>query len=73
MVGKGLLFSFAHTHMHFHDINSMPEFHPFRRKCWLRSREIIISVMASQTLSEFMVLMTSWGNNLRTIIKKCSH
>ena len=51
--------SFAHTHMHFHDINSMLEFRPFRRKCWLRSREIVISVMASLTLPEFMVLMTS--------------
>ena len=59
MVGKGLLFSFTHTHMHFHDINSRPEFRPVRRKCWLRSREIIISAMASQTLSEFMVVMTS--------------
>ena len=70
VVGKGLLFCFAHTHMHFHDINSMPEFRPFRRKCWLRSREIIISAMASQTLPEFMILITSWGNNLRTVIRK---
>ena len=73
MVGKGLLFSFAHTHMHFDNINSMPEFRPFRRKCWLRSREIIISAMSSQTLPEFMVLMTSWGNNLHTVKGKCSH
>ena len=58
MVGKGLLFSFAHTHMHFHDINSMLEFCSFKRKCWLRSRVIIISAMANQTLPEFMVLMT---------------
>ena len=67
------VYSFAHTHMHFHDINSMPEFRPFRRKCWLRSREIVISAMASRTFSEFMVLITSWGNNLRTVIRKCSH
>ena len=33
VVGKGLLFLSAHTHMHFQDINSMPEFRPFRRKC----------------------------------------
>ena len=51
----------------------MPEFRPFRRKCWLRSCEIVISAMASQTLSEFMVLMTSWGSNLRTVIRKCSY
>ena len=67
------LFIHSHTHMHFHDINSILEFCPFRRKCWLRSREIVISVMASQTFPEFMVLITSWGNNLRTIIRKCSH
>ena len=59
VVGKGLLFSFAHIHKHFHDINSIPEFRPFRRKYWLRSREIVISAMASQTLPELMVLMTS--------------
>ena len=66
------VYSFVHTHMHIHDINSMPEFRPFRRKCWLRSREIIISAMASQTFPEFMVLITSWGNKLRTVIRKCS-
>ena len=58
-VGKGLCISFAHTHMHIHDINSIPEFCPFRRKCWLRSREIVISAMASHTFPEFMELMTS--------------
>ena len=63
----------AHTHMHLHSISSIPELRPFRRKCWLRSREIVISTMASQTLLEFMVLMTSWGSNLHTIIRKCSH
>ena len=73
MIGKGLLFSFAHTHMDFHDINSMLEFRPFKRKCWLRSCEIMISAMASQTFPEFMVLMTSWDNNIRTVIRKCSH
>ena len=67
------VYFFAHTYMHFHDINSMPEFHPFRRKCWLRSREIVISAMASRTFPEFMVLITSWGNNLHTVIRKCSH
>ena len=56
-----------------HNITSILELCPFRRKCWLRSREIVISTMASQTLSEFMVLMTSWDCNLRTVIKKCSH
>ena len=64
---------FAHTHVHLHNISSKPELRPFRRKCWLRSREIVISAMASQTLPEFMVLMTSWGCNLRTVIRKCSH
>ena len=63
----------THTHVHLHSISSIPELRPFKRKCWLRSREIIISAMASQTLPEFMVLITSWGNNLRTIIRKCSH
>ena len=52
-----------------HKISSIPELCPFRRKCWLRSREIIISTMASQTLPEFMVLVKvlatlSWDNNL---------
>ena len=64
---------FAHTHVHLHNISSTPELRPFRRKCWLRSRQIVISAMASQTLPEFMVLMTSWGCNLRTVIRKCSH
>ena len=63
----------AHIHVHLHSISSIPELRPFRRKCWLRSREIIISAMASQTLPEFMVLITSWDNNLRTIIRRCSH
>ena len=67
------VYYFAHTHMHIHDINSIPEFRPFRRKCWLRSREIVISAMASRTFPEFMVLITSWDNNLRTVIRKCSH
>ena len=67
------VYSFAHTHMHFQDINSMSEFRPFRRKCWLRFREIVISTMASQIFSEFMGLITSWGDNLRTVIRKCSH
>ena len=67
------VYSFAHTHMHFHDINSMPEFCLFRRKYWLRSREIVIFAMASRTFPEFMVLMTSWGNNFRIVIRKCSH
>ena len=67
------VYSFAHTHMHFHVINSMPEFRPFRRKCWLRFHEIIISAMASRTFPKFMVLITSWGNNLHTVIRKCSH
>ena len=71
--GSIKVYSFAHTHMHFHDINSIPEFRPCRRKCWLCSREIVISAMASQTFPEFMVLMTSWGCNLRTVIRKCSH
>ena len=65
---------FLHTYSHaFNDINSTPEFRPFRRKCWLRSREIIISTMASQIFPEFMVLIASWGNNLHTVIKKYSH
>ena len=72
-VRSRFVYSFAHTHMHFHVINSMPEFHPFRRKCWLHSREIIIFAMASQTFLEFMVLIHLWDNNLRTIIRKCSH
>ena len=63
----------AHTHVHLHTIISILELRPFRKKCWLRSREIIISVMASQTLPESIVLITSWGNNLRIVIKKCSH
>ena len=63
----------THTHVHLHNISSVPELRPFRRKCWLRSREIVISAMASQTLPEFMVLMTSWGCNLRSVIRKCSH
>ena len=49
----------AHTHVHLHSISSIPELCPSRRKCWLRSREIVISAMASQTLPEFMILMTS--------------
>ena len=49
----------AHTHVHLHNISSIPKLRPFRRKCWLRSREIVISAMVSQTLSEFMVLITS--------------
>ena len=64
---------FAHTHANLHNINSLPELRPFRRKCWLCSHEIIISAMASQTLLEPMVLITSWGNNLCTVIRKCSH
>ena len=72
-VGKGSCIPFAHTHMHIHNINFIPEFCPFRRKYWLRSREIIISAMASHTFSEFMVLIISWGNNLRTVIGKCSY
>ena len=32
-VRSRFVYFFAHTHMHFHDINSMPEFGPFRRKC----------------------------------------
>ena len=63
----------AHTHVHLHSISSISELYPFRRKCWLRSREIVISAMASQTFPEFMVLMISWGSNLRTVIRKCSH
>ena len=63
----------THTHVHLHNISSIPELHPFRRKCWLCSCEIIIFAMASQTLPEFMVLITSWGNNLRIVIGKCSH
>ena len=39
--------SFTHTHVHLHNISSIPELRPFRRKCWLRSREIVISAMAS--------------------------
>ena len=72
-VRSRFVYSFAHTHMHCHDINSMPEFRPFRRKCWLRSREIVISAMANRTFPESMVLITSWGNNLRTVIRKCSY
>ena len=56
-----------------HYISSTPEIHPFRRKCCLRSREIVISAMASQTFPEFMVPILSWGNNLRIGIGKCSH
>ena len=67
-VSKGLC-----IHMHIHDINSIPEFRPFRRKCWLRSCEIVIFAMASRTFPEFMVLITSWGNNLRIVIRKCFH
>ena len=63
----------THTHVHLHNISSISELRPFRGKCWLRSREIVISAMASQTLPEFMVLMTSWGCNLRTVIRKYSH
>ena len=64
---------FTHTHVHLHNISSEPELRPFRRKCWLRSREIVISAMASQTLPEFIILMTSWDSNLRTVIRKCSY
>ena len=64
---------FAHTHVYLHNISSIPELRPFRRKCWLRSREIVIPAMASQTFPEFMVLMTSWGSNLCIVIRKCSH
>ena len=32
-VRSRFVYSFAHTHIHFHVINSMPEFRPFRRKC----------------------------------------
>ena len=64
---------FAHTHVHLHNISSIPELCPSRRKCWLRSREIVISAMARQTFPEFVVLMTSWGCNLCTVIRKCSH
>ena len=49
----------THTHVHLHGISSILELHPFRRKCWLRSREIIISAIASQTLPEFMMLIIS--------------
>ena len=72
-VRSRFVYSFVHTNMHFHVINSMPEFRPFRRKSWLRCREILISAMASQTFPEFMLLIISWGNNLRTVIRKCSH
>ena len=63
----------AHTHIHLHSISFVLELCLFRKKCWLRFREIIISAMASQTLSEFIVPMTSWGSNLLTVIRKCSH
>ena len=32
-VRSRFVYSFAHTHMHFYDIDSVPEFHPFRKKC----------------------------------------
>ena len=70
---KRFAYSSVHTYVHLHSISSIPELRPFRKKCCLRSCEIIISAVASQTLSEFMVLITSWGNNLRTVIGKCSH
>ena len=35
-----------HTHMYLHSINSIPELRPFRRKCWLRSNEIVIFAIA---------------------------
>ena len=72
-VGKGLCIPSHTLNMHIHDINSIPEFRPCRRKCWLHSHEKIIFTMASQTFPEFMVFITSWGNNLRTVIWKCSH
>ena len=63
----------AHTYVYLHSISSIPELRPFRRKCWLCFHEIIISAMASQTLPEFMILITSWDNILCTVIRKCSH
>ena len=65
---------FLRTHSHAYSWHKLyTRVRPFRRKCWLRSHEIVISAMASQTFSEFMVLITSWGNNLRTVIIKCFH
>ena len=43
----------AHTHVHLHSISFIFELHLFRRKCWLRSREIIISAMASSECQFF--------------------
>ena len=65
---------FLRTHSHAYSWHKLyTSFRPFRRKYWLRSREILFSAMASRTFPEFMVLITSWGNNLRAVIKKCSH
>ena len=42
-------------------------------RLFLRTHSHAFKSFASQTFPEFMVLITSWDNNLRTVIRKCSH